>query len=246
MSEEDVVPAVEPAPEQEPTATPEPEVSEPETTAEKTFTQAEIDAAIGKRIAREQRKWAREQHTQAPPTEAPTPEAFENPEAHLEAMAEYKAAQLVEKREAEKARAATEDAYLDRVEEAQEKYADFDQVAKNPRLPVTQVMAEAITSSEIGPDILYHLGLNPKEAARIAQLGPLMQAKEIGKIEAKLASDPPAKKTTSAPAPINPVNTQTAGKTYDTTDPRSIKAMSTSEWIAAERARQIKKAQAAR
>jgi len=72
-----------------------------------------------------------------------------------------------------------------------------------------------------------------------------LQAKEIGRIEAKLASEPPVKKTTSAPAPISPVTARSSNApSYDTTDPRSIKSMSTSEWIEAERQRQVKKMQA--
>lgn len=242
MAEEEiVVPAVEPAPEQEPTAAPGPEAQEPE--AAKTFTQEELDAIISKRLAREERKWAREQASKqiVVPSEPPTPEAYGSTEEHLDAVAEYKAALLVEKREAAKQQAVIEEAYNDRVDEAREKFADFDQVARNPRLPVTQSMAEAITSSDIGPEILYHLGLDPKNAERISRLSPILQAKEIGRIEAKLVSDPPAKKTTNAPAPINPVTPGGAAKVYDTTDPRSIKTMTTSEWIEAERARQVKK-----
>ncbi len=71
---------------------------------------------------------------------------------------------------------------------------------------------------------------------------PLGQAKEIGKIEAKLVSTPLIKKTTSAPAPISPVTARSAGvSAYDTTDPRSTKTMTDSQWIEAERKRQIKK-----
>jgi hypothetical protein len=108
-------------------------------------------------------------------------------------------------------------------------------------------MAQTIQASDVGPDIIYWLGTNPKESARIANLSPFMQAKEIGRIEAKLAADPPVKKTSTAPAPIAPVtarSTSTPG--YDTTDPRSVKNMSTSEWIEAERLRQIKKWEATR
>ena len=102
-------------------------------------------------------------------------------------------------------------------------------------------MAETIQASEIGPELAYYLGSNPKEAERIARLSPYLQAKEIGKIEVKLADNPPVKKTTSAPPPIKPVTAKTVGAPVrDTTDPRSIKEMSTSEWIEAERLRQIK------
>jgi hypothetical protein len=95
--------------------------------------------------------------------------------------------------------------------------------------------------------LAYHLGANPKEAERISRLPPLLQAKEIGRIEAKLAADPPTKKTSSAPSPISPVTARSTGSpAYDTTDPRSIKTMSTSDWIEAERQRQVKKQEALR
>ena len=130
--------------------------------------------------------------------------------------------------------------------EAIEKYEDFKQVAYNPSLPITQIMAESIQASDIGPEVAYFLGTNPREADRISRLAPVLQAKEIGKIEARLAANPPVKKTTSAPTPISPVTAKTSGQsTYDTTDPRSIKSMSTSEWIEAERQRQIRKMEAA-
>jgi hypothetical protein len=108
-------------------------------------------------------------------------------------------------------------------------------------------MAQAVRASDIGPEIAYWLGSNVKEADRIARLDPVLQAKEIGRIEAKLASDPPVKRTSSAPAPIRPVTARTSGNpSYDTTDPRSTKAMTTSEWIEADRLRQIKKWEALR
>lgn len=247
-----------PAPDQAPTAepaaatdtTPEPQPTE----ASKTFTQEELDAIVGKRLAREQRKWEREQAQKikaTPPAATPEPlkpDNFEDAPAYAEALAERKAQELLAKRDAEAERAATLEAYQDREEEARNKYDDFEQVAYNPKLPVTDTMAQTIQSSEIGPDVIYYLGSNPKEAERIARLSPLLQAREIGKIEAKIAANPPAKKTSTAPAPIAPVTARTTSGTtaYDTTDPRSVKAMSTSEWIEAERLRQIKKYEAQR
>jgi hypothetical protein len=108
-------------------------------------------------------------------------------------------------------------------------------------------MAQSIQASDVGPDVLYWLGSNPKEADRIARLPPLLQAKEIGKIEVTLSSNPPVRKTSTAPAPINPVTARASGApSYDTTDPRSVKSMSTSEWIEAERLRQTKRYEAQR
>ena len=250
---------VDSAPAPEVTATTEPAVTAPEvadqqpeqTPEEKKFTQAELDAMIGKRLAREQRKWEREQQAKAAEkqiaVEVPPVDQFESPEAYAEALAEKKAQELIAKREAAKVQAEIDEAFQERLEEAKEKYADFDQVAYNPNLPITDAMAETIRASEIGPELAYHLGSNPKEAERIAKLSPFLQAKEIGRIEAKLAAEPPVKKTTSAPDPIRPVTARvTNSGVTDTTDPRSTKTMSDSEWIEAERRRQIAKYQAQR
>jgi hypothetical protein len=255
MSEE-VTLAVVPAPEQDVTATPVPEVSAPEVIEvdqqeEKKYSQAEIDAMIGKRLAREQRKWEREQTQRAVQTPQqsapPVPEGFASTDEYIDAVAEYKATEKLAAREAQKQQSAILESYHDKEEEARTKYDDFEQVAYNPNLPITDVMAQTIQASDIGPDMAYHLGANPKEAERISRLSPFLQAKEIGKLEAKLAADPPTKKTSSAPTPISPVTARSTGSpSYDTTDPRSIKSMSTSDWIEAERQRQIKKQEALR
>ena len=224
-----------------------------ETAEEKKFTQAELDAMIGKRLAREQRKWEREQQAKQAemqakarvPAELPPADQFESPEAYAEALAEKRAQELIAQRETAKRQAEIMEAYHDKEEEVRGKYDDFDQVAYNPQLPITDVMAETIRASEIGPELAYHLGSNPKEAERIARLSPFLQAKEIGKIEAKLADAPPVKKTTSAPEPIKPVSARVSNTgIVDTTDPRATKTMSDSEWIEAERRRQIAKMQA--
>lgn len=240
-----------PAPEPVITAAPVPEVQAPEEAevATKTFTQEELDAAIGKRLAREQRKWERERQQPAPsaPAAPVIPEQFASTEDYAEALAYQKAEQLVAQREQQKQQSEVIEAYHDREEKAREKYDDFEQVAYNPKLTITSEMAQAIQYSDIGPDLAYHLGANPKEADRISRLPPLLQAKEIGRIEAKLAADPPTKKTSSAPSPISPITARSTGApAYDTTDPRSIKTMSTSDWIEAERQRQIKKQEALR
>ena len=251
---------VDSAPAPEVTATPEnaqnaPEVAEQsnETPEEKKFSQAELDAMIGKRLAREQRKWEREQQAKQAemqakarvPAELPPADQFESPEAYAEALAEKRAQELIAQRETAKRQAEIMEAYHDKEEEVRGKYDDFDQVAYNPQLPITDVMAETIRASEIGPELAYHLGSNPKEAERIARLSPFLQAKEIGKIEAKLADAPPVKKTTSAPEPIKPVSARVSNTgIVDTTDPRATKTMSDSEWIEAERRRQIAKMQA--
>lgn len=241
------------------TATPAPEVDpkpvEPtEAPVPKVFTQEELDAAIGKRLAREARKWERERaKAQAQPPVATAPvtppkvEDYADAPAYAEAVAEAKAAELLAKRQAEQDAIALRDAYEDRAEAARDKYDDFEQVAYNPAVPVTQVMAEAVMADELGPEILYHLGSNPSEASRIAKLPAVQQAREIGRLSAKLAATPPAKTTSSAPAPITPVAARTVvAKVVDTTDPRAAKSMTDSEWIAAENERVRRRLEASR
>lgn len=228
--------APEPAPEQQATAPVETDVTEtPEAeTAPKAFSQEEVDAMIAKRLARAERQWKREVQQ---PEAAPVHDDGE-PLSREEIIAQY---------EADRQQKALQEQYHEREEAALEKYDDFERVAYNPTLPVSEHMALAIQASDQGPDVLYWLGSNRKEADRIAALPPILQAKEIGKIEANLAANPPAKKSTSAPAPISPVTPKAnGGSVYDTTDPRSIEKMSTSEWIAAERQRQMKKLEARR
>ena len=238
-----------PASESEATAAPIAETTRPEdqtTETPKSFTQEELDAIVGKRLAREQRKWEREQAQRTVPTapsELPPPDQFDSVETYAKAYAE----QMLREREVQKQRSEYVEAYHDREEDARGKYDDFEQVAYNPNLRITTVMAETIQTSDVGPDVAYYLGSNPKEADRISRLSPILQAKEIGKIEATLVSNPPVKKSSSAPTPISPVTARSSGApAYDTTDPRSIKTMTTSEWIAADRARQVKKLEASK
>ena len=255
MADENTLPevvAANPAPEPEATAAPEPEVTAQEAEkpeekpATKSFSQEELDAVVGKRLAKERRKWEREQALKAkdvPRADAPAelPSKEIDPEAYAEALAERKAAELLARREAEREQYELLNQYHEREEAAREKYDDFEQVAYNRDLPITTVMAQTIQASEMGPDVAYYLGCNPKEAERISRLSPYLQAKEIGKIEARLADNPPVKKTTNAPPPIKPVTAKGASAgAYETTDPRSISSMNTSEWIEAERRRQIR------
>jgi hypothetical protein len=253
MSDENQVPevvAAEAVSEPEATAAPEtvnaaPEVAEPEKPEPKLFTQEYLDKVIDRRLKKARKSWEREQvlKAQSAPAEpVALPSRDEDPEAYAEALAERKATELLARREAEREQMALLEAYHEREEAARDKYDDFEQVAYNNALPITTVMAQTIQASDLGPDIAYFLGSNPKEAERISRLPQFLQAKEIGKIEAKMADSPaPVKKTTSAPPPIKPVTAKgTGAPVYDTTDPRSIAAMSASEWIERERQRQIK------
>lgn len=151
------------------------------------------------------------QPSPATAAEKPTREAFDfDEERYEDAMFEWRLKQREQKTELTKAQQQIQEA-RERFVEAQEEFAasheDYDDVVSNPALHITQAMALAVHESEIGPQIAYHLGKNPAEAARIAALSPLSQAREIGRIESKLTAEgakprpPKPTKTTSAPPP---------------------------------------------
>lgn len=119
--------------------------------------------------------------------------------AKSEALKERDAKQRTEsvKQEQERLRAAWEE----KVERADSKYEDFDDVVGRiePGTPFT----DAIIEAENAEDVAYYLGKNPTELRRILQLHPRAQVREIGKLEAKLLATPPKPQTPSkAPAPI--------------------------------------------
>ena len=67
---------------------------------QKSFSQEELDAAIGKRLARERRKWEREAQAPVPrPTDLPLVEDFENAEEYAEKLADYTADQKLRQME---------------------------------------------------------------------------------------------------------------------------------------------------
>lgn len=137
------------------------------------------------------------------------------------------------------AAAARNESWNSRVTEAKAEFSDFDQVAMNRDLPVTPVMASAIQESDLGPQVLYHLGQHPAEAARIAKLSPASQVRELGKLEAKLeaetaaatAKETPQHKATpvsKAPAPLRPIS----GAAAASASAKAIESMSLSEYRA--------------
>lgn len=89
-------------------------------------------------------------------------------------------------------------------DETRSKYKDFDEVISQQDLTITKDMVKALAETDDPGEVAYYLGKHKDEASRIAALPPLAQAKEIGKLEARLQQKP-GKKLPSAPDPINPV-----------------------------------------
>lgn len=224
------------------------------------FTQEELNAEMEKVLAKERRKLERDVAVKNAQNEpiianiAPRPHIsqFNDSASYADALAHW----LVEERAAIQLHKETVGAYREREDAAFEKYDDFEAVAYDRNLQISDAMAQAIQTADNGPDILYHLGLNPAEAKRISKLPATTQAKEIGKLEAKLERNPPTPRSATVDADDADDSDTTstrrstvaapAKKSYSTTDARSIETMTTSEWIAAERARQMKQLEAKR
>lgn len=155
------------------------------------------------------------QQPPAPEVTEPKIDDFNSYDEYVAALADFKAEQKVRKilddqeskrveAEAAKTREQREREFMARADSYKAERPDFDSVAFNPLLPVTQEMADVINSSENGPKVLYHLGKNMAEAQRIANLPPVMQAAELGRIEARITM-PQANLNSAAPDPIEPV-----------------------------------------
>lgn len=95
--------------------------------------------------------------------------------------------------------------------------------------PFSTGLDQLVIYSEFGPQVAYELGKNIKELDRINALGPVAQAREIGKIEARiearLSKPKETKKVSSAPDPISTV------KGKGTIAKKTISEMSDDEYI---------------
>lgn len=198
---------------------------------DKTFTQAELDEIIKKRIAKAtaiaERKASKvyaekleeiARQTQQPQKQEvkqegkPKLEQFEKVEDYVEAVADWKMQthQQAQARQTEEQRVVQAQQEIrskaQSVFEKAEEDPEFDNEAFEA-LPVSDPMAFAIMDSEIAPKVMVYLTKNPDEVDRIVKLSPARQAAEIGKIESKLSVVEKVKPS-SAPAPIKPVGSR--------------------------------------
>lgn len=154
----------------------------------------------------------------------PQRETFDNPDAYDSALVEWAGrraalaatASVEAKLEADKAKQtkAEQDAaaestfreltatYQKRVEEFSKDHPDYDDVAGNEEIPISNAMSAVILNDEDGPAIAYYLGQNPDEAERISKLSPARVGSELGRIAAKLNAKPIV---STKPKPITPL-----------------------------------------
>lgn len=249
MQADDAVPVVEADKSATPTGDTAAPVKTPEgeEKPERKFTQAELDEILQKRLAKEHRKAQRdadrriaealnkataEKQVAAP--DKPTPDKFQSTEEYVEAVSAWTATKVIaeestkraQQEEARRQQAEADTrthAWMDAEAEAEDKYADYMTVTRNPALQINDAMLQVIQQSEVGPDLAYFLGKNPAEAERIAKLPPLVAAKELGKLETKV-SIAPAVQVSRVPDPIKPIRAahSTANAEPSDNDPMAV------------------------
>lgn len=149
----------------------------------------------------------------------PDPDKFETHAEYVEALTDWKI-EVKDKAKAAEARQSqlkTEQenamkSHSERVNAFKEKTDNFMEVLENvDDLPVSPAVQELIVTSDHGPELMYELAKNRAEYERINKLSPLAAARELGKIESRIAAQSPdpkkteSKKITKAPQPISPV-----------------------------------------
>jgi hypothetical protein len=152
----------------------------------------------------------------------PRMEDFGSMSEYLDARDEYREKQRQAKAEPKQKPEADEgrQRYLEHVKVAREdlfaagseKYEDFEDMVLSAD-GISPAMRDAIFEMDdldMQVEVTRFLAQNQKEARRIYRLSPARQIAEIGKLEAKLSSQPSPKRPSAAPAPISPVG---GGKT---------------------------------
>lgn len=154
----------------------------------------------------------------------PKSEDFDSHSEYIEALTDWKVEQKARELSQKSRQEAEKSVYQNRLTEFQKKTQEFaktvedyeDAIAEAGEVIIPAGMQEAIMESDIGPEILYALAKNKPELMRISKLNLVAQAKEIGKLEAKLAKSeekkPEVKTKTAAPPPPKPVGTKSPGK----------------------------------
>lgn len=96
---------------------------------------------------------------------------------------------------------------------------------------VTDAMAETIMESEHGPALLHYLAKNRQVSSQIARMTPLQQAREIGRLEAKLSSGPQPNKVSGAPPPAPRIDGAGVGGGTVKPDTADSDKLTDAEWM---------------
>lgn len=182
--------------------------------------EAEREAAYWKAVANGQGEGS----AQKAAPEKPTPDKFDDYGAYVEALTDWKADQVVSKRMSERAQAQQQEVrtttWNERQAAARTAMPDYDEVVGSSETPIASHVAEVILESDHGPALAYHFARNPEVLTRLNSMSALQAAREVGRIEASLASPTTqtaasSVKTTTTPKPASTTASQGRTTTVD-------------------------------
>ncbi len=163
-----------------------------------------------------------------PENTKPDKSAFTDPFEYAEKLSEWSAQEALRKRDAEEvvrkaeeAQRALATAWETRQAAFKAQTQEYEAVVQASDILVSDEVRDAILESEIGPQLLYHLAMNPETGKKLATLSRIGALREIGRMEALLSMAAPETKgdpkveskpvaTSKAPAPITPIGSGVA------------------------------------
>jgi len=166
------------------------------------------------------RELAEGKQEQAQPEPKPTQDRFASYDEYVEALTDWKAAQVAERVKKElaqtqaetanrQAQTAATETWQQRQTEARKAIPDYDEVMGSAaEVYVAKHVEAALLDSARGPELAYHFAKNPQEVARINALSPIQAAMEIGRLEAGLVKP---QRISKAPEPVKPLASGKAG-----------------------------------
>ncbi len=86
-----------------------------------------------------------------------------------------------------------------------EKYPDLDKALKGDGVDFSGLSAQFVQTSEVGPQMAYHLYKNKDLATKIADMSVAQATRELTKLETEIVKASTPKKGSGAPPPIKPV-----------------------------------------
>jgi hypothetical protein len=168
----------------------------------------------------------------------PDPRQFRDIPSYNAAVAAYQVHQGIATRQlaADKAaeteretlrQSATARSYAEKQAKARARLPDYDKVVGQAAgIQVSNAVSQAIIESDLAPDLEYHLAANPAKLHALNTMRPEQVAREIGRLEAVLASTPQARTSTQAPPPPTALKGGSAGP------PKQPQSMNMDEYVA--------------
>lgn len=211
---------------------------------------AEARASAAEAKARELEERLNPKPKADPDAGKPRREEYTDPFDYAEKLSEWNVKKELTERDAREAKskadaeaAKTAKAFQERIAKAKEAIPDFDEVLQSSDLKVSDDVRDAIIESDLGPEILHYLALNPEQAEKINGMDAKKALREIGRLEVRLEpkeestqkETKPAAKRESLPEPIVPVKSKATGHEDD------FEGLSYQEFKAKEQARLAKR-----